>query len=97
MTKRYLIKREKCECTLYNFYKNVAEVTGKKNLDELQYDCRKICVTKPVQESIRKFYLDEGYGEGEIGALFLIGGPKANLDGDDYAFEVEKGFAVRMK
>lgn len=94
MLKRYSLSQSDCECGLGEFYENAAKRLGVKITEKTQYDCRKICVTKLVQDRIWKHYYDEGHSNAEIGVLFLHLGPKANLDGDALEFTVEDGFVA---
>lgn len=94
MKKRYSIAPEKCECGLPCFYENAAIAANHEITDKTQYDCRKICVTKSVRDTIWKYYYDAGYSNGEISAHFLMLGPKADLKEDGFAFEIEDGFIM---
>lgn len=59
------------------------------------FDCTKICVTKPVQDSIIRYYSEyQKLSDEEIGTKLLLCGPKANLIGDGYEVEVENGFVI---
>lgn len=92
--KRYSLSPDDCNCLLGAFYENVAKRTGAKVTDKTQFDCRKICITKSVQDIIWKKYAEEGYADTTIAALMLQYGPKANLDGSELEFVVEPGFTV---
>lgn len=94
MKKRYSIAPEKCECSFLHFYENAARAANHEVNDTTQYDCRKICVTRAIQDVIWKYYYDVGYSNSEISALFLMLGPKANLAGEDFVFEIEDGFII---
>lgn len=94
MLKKHKLSQSDCECGLGDFYENAARKLGIRITEMTQFDCRKICVTKPVQDYIWKHYYDEGRSNVEISALFLQYGPKANLDGDALEFTVEDGFAM---
>ncbi len=61
-----------------------------------QFDCRRICVTKSVQDELWAFYYEEEcLSNFQISALFLNAGPKANISGGgEYIVEVEDGFVV---
>lgn len=92
MKKRYHISEKECHCNLISFYENAAQITGAAITDKTVYDCRKICVTKPVQKCIWDYYSENGFSNESICGFLLMNGPKANLDGDDLAFEIEEGF-----
>ncbi len=92
MRKRYSISEDECRCSLNDFYENAAKITGEKTTEKTCYDCRKICVTKAVQECIWNHYLSEGFSSGSVASLLLMAGPKANLEGNSLEFEVEDGF-----
>lgn len=92
--KRYQLSKEDCECGLEDFYENAARKLGKKITENTRYDCRKICVTKPVQDYIWRYYGECGYSDEKIAAHFLQYGPKANLGGNTLEFTVEDGFVT---
>lgn len=94
MVKRYRLSKEECECGLEGFYENAARKLGIKITENTRYDCRKICVTKPVQDYIWKHYVERGYSDAEIAAFMLQYGPKANLDGNALEFTVEGDFVT---
>lgn len=96
MKKRYSVTEDQCYCSIIEFFDNVAKLCGETgDISWFTYDCRKICVTKPVYDQIHKYYLDAGNPTENIAALLLLYGPKANLDGDALEVEIEDGFIVR--
>lgn len=98
MNKRYSIPAEKCEQSLVALYECAAVIAGIELTEKSSFDCRKICVTKPVGNAIVKYYMDEEHlTVEEIGTMLLHFGPKANLDGDGYEFEVKPGFVSEME
>lgn len=92
MKKRYHISKKECHCNLISFYENAAQITGAAITDKTVYNCRKICVTKSVQKCIWNFYSENGFSDESICSFLLLNGPKANLEGDELAFEIEEGF-----
>lgn len=97
MTNIITLKYEDCYCNLITFYENVAKKLSFKVTDENEFDCRKICVTKPVQEAIWAYYREqENEVDSDIAALWLFCGPKANLEDEDnqYVVSVEFGFVL---
>lgn len=88
---RIMLSQEDCYCSVTAFYDRVAELAG-KNPENLQYDVKKICCTKSVADEIFKYYRDQGCDQGQVGALWLCCGPKANLAGKDFVVEIEEGF-----
>ena len=97
MTKRYVLSQSDCECSLVNFYENVAKKTEVNITDTTGYDCRKICITKSVQDGIWKYYTENGRSDEQIAALMLQYGPKANLTGEEFAVEIEDGFITESE
>lgn len=97
MTKRYVLSQSDCECGVGKFYDNVAKQIGADVTDDTRYDCRKICITKSVQECIWKHYTERGQSDEQIAALMLQYGPKANLTGDELAVEIESGFITESE
>lgn len=90
------LTREDCYCGLPKFYETVAKKMGVVITDSTSFDCRKICVTKNVQDELWAYYYEEeGYANLQISALFLNVGPKANLEDPDlYLAETEDGFVT---
>lgn len=96
MKKRYSMTKRQCYCSIIEFFDNVAKICGETgDISRFTYDCRKICVTKPVYDQIHKYYLDTGCSDDSFGMFWAIYGPKANLDGDTSEVEIEDGFIVR--
>lgn len=92
MLKRYSLSQSDCQCRLGDFYENAAKKLGKVVTEKTLYDCRRICITKPVQACLWAYLSEQGYTDGQIAALMLQYGPKANLDGDEFEFTAEDGF-----
>ena len=92
-----LLTKKDCYCSLTSFYENVARKLEVNVTEETRYDCRKICVTKPVQEALWSFYQKKmGQSDEWIATMMLQYGPKANLKEDgtsSYRAKVEDGFA----
>lgn len=95
--KKYSLTPEECKCDLVDFYKIAAEKMGlTKITDKTLYDCRKIHITKSVQDCIWKHYYDKGYSNAEIAAIMLHVGPKASLSGNELMFTVEDDFVMEI-
>ncbi len=94
MKQRHAIPMEKCEQSLIEFHEYVAAVCGITATENNIFDCRKVCVTKSVQECIIEHYLKSypKVSREQVLQQLLLCGPKANLEGDGYEFEVEDGF-----
>lgn len=96
MIKTVSLKKEDCYCDLATFYENVARKISARITDKSKFDCRKICVTKDVQEVLWSYYREEkNQTDEQIASILLIGGPKANLEEYgilEYRAEVENGF-----
>lgn len=93
---RLLVKLEKndCHCNLTKFYIRVTEKAGFALKPGEMLDCSKIRTTKAVQDAIYAFYRDRGGSDLDIAMLWANQGPKADLDGDGYAVEIEDGFVA---
>lgn len=91
----YWIERHRY-CDLATFYENVARKISARITDKTKFDCRKICVTKDVQEVLWSYYREEkNQTDEQIASILLIGGPKANLEEHgilEYRAEVENEF-----
>ena len=98
MTKTVRLKKEDCYCDLTKFYENVTRKIPVGITDKTCFDCRKICVTKSVQEALWSYYRDEkGKTDEQIATMLLGYGPKANLEEHavlEYRAEIEDGFIV---
>lgn len=97
MLKKYLLSQSECKCGLADFYKNVANGIGIDITDKTHYDCRKIRITKSVQEYIWKHYSESGQTDEKIAALMLQYGPKATLSGGLFEVAIEDGFVAGNK
>lgn len=92
MKQRYSILQRDCHVDILKFYVNAAKIIGVVDSDDISYDCRKIQVTKVVQNEIMKYYAEDGNSSEDISGILLMFGPKANLSGDGFEFVVEDGF-----
>lgn len=82
---------------LTTFYVNVAKKLSPNVTDDVMFDCRKVCVTKSVEDCIWSYYKElEKMDKWDIVTLWLICGPKSNLeeDGLSYQVGVEDGFII---
>lgn len=94
MGRRYSITEEECNAEIEKFFENAAKIAGYHIAPKTQFDCRKICVSKPVEKIIHNMYRTLGLPDEQIGAIWIMFGPKANLDGEELIFEIEDGFVV---
>lgn len=98
MAKIVSLRKEDCYCDLMGFYENIARKILVEITDETCFDCRKICVTKSVQETLWCYYRDEkGKNDEQIAAMLLGYEPKANLEEHgipEYRAEIEDGFII---
>lgn len=96
MVKNILLREADCYCDLIAFYENVAQKISVKITDKTRFNCRKICVTKPVQEILWSYYREEkNRTDEQIAEILLVYGPKANLEEYgilEYRVEIEEGF-----
>lgn len=78
------------------FYENVARKIPVGITKKTCFDCRKICVTKSVQEVLWSYYRDEkGKTDEQIAAMWLGYRLKANLEEHgilEYRAEIEDDF-----
>ena len=95
MKKRYSISKEQCTCGISELYDNVAKIMGVLDLSKVVYDCRKLSITKKVLDSLYEFNHSEYQSDETITTCMRLYGPKADLDGDGYAVEVEDGFVTK--
>lgn len=96
MPKISLTKAE-CYCDIPALYDIIAAKLG-NNTADIRYDCRKVCVSKPVMERVFAFYEAEYKATRmEFNQLWLNIGPKANLEGSDYKADTQKGFIMEGK
>ncbi len=94
-----VLKENQCYCGLVDFYNNICIAAGQdsSNID-LRFDCTKIHVTSSIQEQIFKYYkttchsTDEGFA-----ALWVLYGPKADLEEDGYFVQIDEGFFTEVQ
>lgn len=91
------LKKEECYCGIAELYDTIAIKLG-YNPATVYYDCRKICVSKPVMEQVFAYYkADKRVTRPAFNQLWLNLGPKANLAGDGYKVDIQKGFVLEAK
>lgn len=98
MMKEILMQREDCFCAIPDFYDKVASKMGYQETDNLMYDCAKIRVTPKVQDVIFEYYKEvELLSDTNICTIWLLTGPKANLEYEDYRVIVEDNFFEELE
>lgn len=89
------LSKETCCCDISEFYRNVAAAMGINDFEYVMFDCKKICVSKPVQDTIFAYYEEKYHcAPVDIGMTWADFGPKATLDDPGYVAEVDEGFIV---
>ncbi len=89
------LTEDDCRSDLPIFYEIVARRAGFELTEGYGFDCTKIRCTKAVQDAIFKFYAEKfGANDISLGMMWVDCGPKADLDGDEYAVEIEDGFVA---
>lgn len=93
---RLLVKLEEkdCDCSLIDFYIRIAEKAGFALEPGKMLDCAKVRTTRAVQDTVYAFYKRRGASDLDVSMLWADQGPKADLDGDGYAVEIEDGFIM---
>lgn len=95
MPKVKLTKKE-CYCGIAELYDSIAIKLG-YNPAAIHYDCRKICVSKPVMEQVFSYFKDEKHvSRAAFNQLWLVLGPKANLPGENYMADAQDGFILEV-
>lgn len=98
MVKSVQLRKEDCYCDLTKFYENVARKIPAEITDKTCFDCRKICVTKSVQEALWSYYRDEKKRPtSRLLRCCWDTGRRPNLEEHgilEYRAEVEDGFIV---
>lgn len=91
---RISLTERECHCSILYLYELVAQKAGFSLAGKsIHYDCTKIRSTQAVQDAVLSCYkgdLDEIPAAAIM--LWAGSGPKADLEGDDYAVEIEDGF-----
>ncbi len=89
------LTEEDCHSELPMFYEIVARRAGFELTEGYSFNCSKIRCTKAVQDAIFKFYTEK-FGADKISLvmMWVDCGPKADLDEDGYAAEIEDGFVM---
>jgi hypothetical protein len=96
MNECFAITSKLCYCSIINFYDNIANQLGEKNTGKIQYDCKKIHVSKAGLKKIMDYYLEKRrVSNYTIAAMLIQFVPKADLISDDYEVEIEDGFIIR--
>ena len=91
------LTKEESYCGIAELYDTIAIKLG-YNPAAVYYDCRKICVSKPVMEQVFAYYkADKRVTRPAFNQLWLNLGPKANLVGDGYKVDIQKGFVLEAK
>ena len=91
------LTKDECYCDISELYDIIATKFGHSTTG-IRYDCHKVCVSKPVMEQVFAFYETEHkVTRAAFNQLWLNIGPKANLSGDDYKADTQKGFIQEDK
>lgn len=91
--KMYKLTKEECDCDVVDFYDNVARHIGYSEVENLKYDCRYICVSTKIMESVVNHYVNKmNITRGQAELIWLHYGPKANIDSDDYCVRIDDKF-----
>ena len=86
------LTEEECYGSIADLYDLIAAKLGWEP-QKISYDCRKICVTNPVMNQIFAYYTTEQKADKiAIAHLWVVLGPKANIPGNDYRVDIQKGF-----
>lgn len=89
---RFEFEREECFCSISRFYNMVAERAGYDLRGKLTFDPSKILCTAGVKDMLLKFHCADGGNNLSAAMMWANIGPKATLDGDKYAVEIQDGF-----
>lgn len=91
------LTQDECYCGITELYDTIAAKLG-YNPATVHYDCRKICVSKPVMEQVFAYFkAEKRISRATFNQLWLNLGPKANLAGDGYKADAQKGFIQEGK
>ena len=92
---RIYLTKEQCSCGIPQLYENISYVLNGKSMP--QYDCTKVNVTEKVFDEIREYYRGLGQDDVGINMAWVFAGPKASIEEDSYAIEVEDGWCGGKK
>lgn len=87
---RIYLTKEQSTVTIPQLYENISYVLN--GASRPTYDCTKVCVTEKIYEAVRDYYENLGHSLSDINMAWLFGGPKASIEEDSYAVEVEDGW-----
>ena len=73
------LTKEDCHCGLPEFFVKISECIGYVITENTRWDCQKIFCTEEVQKEIFAYYRENGYNSEQIGTMWTLFGPKANL------------------
>lgn len=92
---RIYLTKEQCSCGIPQLYENISYILN--GGPKPQYDCTKVCVTNKIYDAMRDYSETLGYSVADFNMAWLFAGPKANIDEDSYAIEVEDGWCDGKK
>lgn len=91
----YILTKDECYCDVVDLYDTVARRMGINDPSKLQYDCKKICTSKKVQNEVFRYYVDEmDLSPADVNVIIIHFGPKANIESDGYIVTVKDGFII---
>lgn len=95
------LTRDECYAEINTFYKNVASKLGYEDVDDLRFDCREICVTAYVRDTIASYYYEKlNASVNDFAWIWACFGPKAVLTANDlegiYRAELTGKFIFHM-
>ena len=94
---KVILTKDECYCGIAELYDTIATKLG-YNPATVYYDCRKVCVSKPVMEQIFAYYkAEKRVTRPAFNQLWFALGPKVNLTGDDYMADPQEGFVLEVR
>ena len=96
---RINLTKEECYTDIVSFYDVISKKLGLKLGKDAQFDCRKINVTKAVQDEIMRYYKEEKYlTTSALVMLMVCYAPKADLKPEeDFFVELDDGFVIKKE
>lgn len=95
VNKQIVLTEEECYVSITELYDTIARKLGYKETKDLQYDCKKILVSRLIFNKVYQYYQSVGTNREEFTMYWCCFGPKASLEKEDYVVEIQNGFIIK--
>lgn len=91
---KIILSEEDCARNISGLYDSIAKQLGYENISSLQYDCRKVSVSKSIFDKIHEYYKAHHISEEGFAKNWCCFGPKADLPDEGFVVEIQNGFII---